>query len=119
MHRDSRDAVGTGAVERALDALSALCHHNTTNADAIVLSAGGLDAVLSAMVHKASDVGVQWRACGALTTIATYAGPVALAALRDSDAARLIITARRNHPDNYTLDGASTVTLAAINRSTA
>lgn len=69
------------------------------NADALVLSTGGLDAILAAMRTHATDERVQFMACEALYNIFTHASPAALRVILESRAVELLRTARANFPE--------------------
>lgn len=84
------------------EALHALAHDNTANADAIVLSAGGaglevICSVMEALAHAGNEV-VQREACAALSFIADVCSPVALAAMRGSRVVDLLPAAMARFP---------------------
>lgn len=68
--------------------------------DAIVLSDGGLGAILGVMKSHAGERMVQWTACVALLYITLAASPPALIALRESAAVELLNAAKSNHVDD-------------------
>lgn len=71
---------------------------NARNADAIVLSAGGLDAIHSMMVSHPTDEIVQLSACVALGTLAEAVGPKALSVMRKGRTRELLKIAMKKHP---------------------
>lgn len=68
--------------ERGCWAPGNLAFSNQTNADAIVLSAGALDAVHAVMVSFPREYEVQREACYALFAIARSASPVVASVMR-------------------------------------
>lgn len=87
----------TVVAEQACEALGMLAYFDSANANFIVTTAGGLDAVTSVMVSHASAFGVQRAACGMLYTVARAASPAAQAVMRRSAAGVALEAARRIH----------------------
>lgn len=81
-------------------ALASLAAGYTVNVDAIVCSAGGLDAILASMASHPHQAEVQRCACVALMAIARVASDEAKAVIRASGAARLLESAAKC--DRYT-----------------
>lgn len=78
--------------------LGNLASCNRVHADAIVLSTGGLDAILSLMqVYVENGVFQGWP-CFALNKLAEAVSPAALTVMRESRAVELLNTAKRNFP---------------------
>lgn len=70
------------------------------NGDAIVLSAGGLDAILAVMEAHPDDSDVQFASCSVLYDLAEGVGHEAKRVMRESNAKRLIRRAKRIHGGN-------------------
>lgn len=79
--------------------LGELASGNTANADAIVLSTGGLDVVLSCMASIDKDSGAASHA-RALLQLAEACSPAAVDVLRASRAEELLNAAKRTHADH-------------------
>lgn len=93
---DSRSAPRVAA--RGCTALGWLTVGNRANADAIALSAGGVDAVRAAMASHPGVEAVQHAACWALRCIACAASGPVVASMRTSAVVKLLHTAMLNHP---------------------
>lgn len=89
------------------DALIELANDNPANADDVVLTAGGLDVILSVMAAHEWHVEVQWRACMLLMTIALSASPAVLAVMREGSAQVLLSNAMANHPSSEAVETAA------------
>lgn len=83
---------------RGCGALGMVAIENTANADAIVLSTGGLAAICSLLSTHAASLGLQVEACWAVWFLANAAGPAALTAMREGTVVELLLAAKRNHP---------------------
>lgn len=92
-------------------ALGALGTRNIVNADAIVSSCGGLDAILAVMRSHGRDSGVQYTACEALCRLAKAVSPAAKRVMLDSGILEVIDTVvKRNLAgDEYVVDMADQV----------
>lgn len=98
-------AISVGVAARGCETLGLLASNNAFNADVIVLSSGGLDAILSAMESNAGEYDVQKEACVALVSIAEAASAAAVGVLRGARVIDVINAAKVNHPQ----EGAGTV----------
>lgn len=89
---------------------------NTVNADAIVLSTGGLDAILLMMTVHARDSEVQLYACQSLCWIAAAASPAAKRVMCEPEGSvrKLLRTAKSNHPANAELESWADSALARV-----
>lgn len=100
--------------EKGCWALASLAIGNTANVDVMVLSAGALDAILSAMLAHVGDRDVQWRACYALWLLADDAGPSALSMMRGARAVELLEAAKGNHIGYYNVQNTADRALAKL-----
>lgn len=104
-------AHGSGSAvvaEKGCDALGMFAYNNTANVDTM-MSAGGLEVMVSVMESHARVQQVQRAACEALKWIAQFASPAVVARMRGSRVVELINTAKANHP----IGGEWTVTFHA------
>lgn len=88
-----------GVAWRGCRALGRLAEGKKTNADAILLPTGGVDAILSAMGKYPRVEDVQGDACNALCIIATSASPASLAPLKAGRVLGLLKAAKRAFPE--------------------
>lgn len=89
-----------GVAAHGCKALGWLAVGNTVNADAIVLSTGGLDQLYTTLAAHAVNLEVQKLACFALYKVSQHAGPAALAGIRGGRAVDLLHAAKRAFPSS-------------------
>lgn len=95
-------AHGTTRPDLAQDGCRALAwfaEENQAQADAIVLSAGGLDAIYAVMAFYSDWHEVQKGACVALSSLAGNVGDHAWFVMRESRAPALLMEVLANHPE--------------------
>lgn len=95
-------------------ALNSLAWSNKNNADEIVMTHGGLDAILSVMASHPGDAGVQRQACSALIFLCANGSPAAKRVMRTSAAVKLLTAAKVNHPSDRDVKGNADGALAAL-----
>lgn len=95
--------VSPGVANMGILALSWIASKNALNSDAIVLSAGGLDAILSVMSTHAVYDQLQSSVCLLLGSITSVCSPAAKRVLCASSAMEIVLVALRNHSHDYSL----------------
>lgn len=96
----AHSAVSVVIAQHGCKALGRLAADDTPNADAIVLTSGGLGLLCAAMETHAGSESVQEEASCAMWVIAKHAGSEALAVMRAGSAVQLLQTARTNFPSD-------------------
>lgn len=96
--------------------LGNLANDNEANADAIVLSAGGLDAILVAMATHPDNWTVQDMACFSLRNLAMFCGPAGMRVIQESNATALVRAAKANHAGNRDVNRIADFTLAELSK---
>lgn len=91
-------AVSPSVAACGCKALGYLSFRDTGIAEALVLSAGGLDVVLSVMGQHPRDREVQWKGCFVLRNMAAAASPAALTVMKSSRAVELLLAAKATYP---------------------
>lgn len=90
--------VRAGVAARGCEVLGRLASSSRANADAVVVSEGGMRVICTVMATHADDEDVQRQGCWAVWVIARYVSPAAMLVVRDSRAVELIVAAMKRSP---------------------